>query len=168
MNNCYYHQNQEAVGQCQSCGKFICLDCFNLTQGHICYDCAQQMNSKYKKNLLINLIITLIIVAAWIVAIVLMDKPDMEVYSYLIILVVGVVPAWRMLSVVTNRMFSNTVFIGGALAAYVIVKAVFSLVCSIAMLPYYLIKLIAGIVKFIKQSKNYKLIAKTHNELLNK
>lgn len=168
MNNCYYHQNEEAVGQCQICGKYLCRDCFNLTQGHICYDCAQEINNKNKKNLLINAIITLIIVAAWVVALIMMDNPDLKTYTNIIVLVVGVVPAWRMLSIVTNKMFANTTFVGGAIAAYFIVKAVLSIVCSLVMLPYYVIKLIVGFVKYIKESKNYKLVEQNHLSLMNK
>lgn len=48
---CYYHKEEEAVGQCQGCGKFLCKECFDKNGG-FCDDCksAQKENVKSQLN----------------------------------------------------------------------------------------------------------------------
>ena len=45
---CYYHPEREAVGPCALCGKSLCKDCFELTKGHYCYDCAKNIHDNVK------------------------------------------------------------------------------------------------------------------------
>lgn len=166
MSQCYYHQGREAVGQCQECGKFLCYDCFNLTVGHLCYDCAQALNRQRKKEMLFNLVTTIVLTAIWIAAFITMRFNS--TVSLILLLIAGIYPARRMLTYISRRFFPSLIVTWFVYGLMFIIKLILAFICSIFMLPYYIIKLIISIVKYTKENKNYKLIEENHAHLMGK
>ena len=47
--NCSRHCEQPAVGQCPECGAGLCEECYEYTQGHLCYNCVSGYYHEQKK-----------------------------------------------------------------------------------------------------------------------
>lgn len=47
---CYYHEDRDAVGTCQDCGKALCRDCASKYTPVLCPDCAQRRQNQRVAN----------------------------------------------------------------------------------------------------------------------
>ena len=48
MSNCHLHPQQETLGGCTSCGRFVCEICLNKVQGKIVCDTCVRLNSTHQ------------------------------------------------------------------------------------------------------------------------
>lgn len=49
---CYYHPEEEAVGQCVDCGKFLCKECASKYKPVLCDDCYETRRRNNELDLL--------------------------------------------------------------------------------------------------------------------
>lgn len=97
---CFNHTDREAVGQCQSCGKGLCKDCFQQNGG-LCNECVHASNSanfednynkllndltRYRSKLYIKLIGGLVLGVIISIAYFILSKNDIQTYWPFIIM----------------------------------------------------------------------------------
>ncbi len=169
MDKCYYHPEKEVVGQCASCGRFLCYDCFNVTQGHLCYECAQQLNYQIKQEFKSNLILAIVMGIAWIVGVLLINLFDSDTMYYIgvgLILVTGFIPGWRIATKILDKIFSGWIIGGLFLLFYYIIKFIIALLFAEISIVIYVIKTIISSVAYNKAKKNFELIEEYQKELV--
>lgn len=48
---CYKHEGRKVVGTCPQCGKFMCKECTEKYESHLCEDCEAKAQEKVQKQL---------------------------------------------------------------------------------------------------------------------
>lgn len=46
-HSCCMHTDRAAVAQCPNCGAYLCLDCYNQYEDHLCENCTYEKNYVY-------------------------------------------------------------------------------------------------------------------------
>ncbi len=65
---CYRHPERQAVAQCPNCGAFMCRDCYNRYEGHMCKNCTYENNKAYISRIRTSLIwAAVFFVLGWII-----------------------------------------------------------------------------------------------------
>ncbi|MCR4897665.1 MAG: hypothetical protein K5892_00410 [Acholeplasmatales bacterium] len=161
--SCYYHTDREPIGTCPICNKQLCKDCFELTVGHICFDCSMAMHSEAKKNLIVTCIIAILSIIAFFVGVILMNKGDNMLWvGGLIYLIACIVPAWRFLGWLANKMFGPREYFGYMILIAFIIKLILAIFISLVVPFVYIILLIIAIVRYVKINKDMKLVKQSH------
>ncbi len=166
---CYYHPQREAIGTCPVCEKQLCSDCFDLTVGHYCYDCAVNETIGLKKLFMKNLIVSILTILCFIVGGILftLDSIGDAKYIGLALMVVGgFYPAWKFLGALANRVLGARVYYGFMIALAIIIKFVLSVFVSFFVPIVYLVKTIIALVNYSKQNKNLKVLNELHHKNL--
>ncbi len=99
---CYYHEDREAVGTCQTCGKSLCRECASLYTPLTCEDChreivARSINEREKArqdnifDAKVNLIKTLGIGCIFGIALIAFNvySKETDVKQYILAFVLG-------------------------------------------------------------------------------
>ncbi|MDL2257611.1 hypothetical protein LJC42_00435 [Eubacteriales bacterium OttesenSCG-928-K08] len=84
-HSCYYHSGSLVVGTCDICGKNLCRECFDETQG-ICPQCVTDVFKEKRreriKNLVIDGIFTVLIFLSIMLNSLLLDVSYIPVYVF--------------------------------------------------------------------------------------
>lgn len=65
---CYRHPERQAVAQCPNCGAFLCRECYNRYEGHMCKNCTYENNKAYISRVRNSLIwAAVFFVLGWII-----------------------------------------------------------------------------------------------------
>jgi len=168
--SCYYHEGREEVAVCPQCGKQLCRDCASLTQEGLCYNCAMANNETVKNVFIKDTVWFIVLLIGFIVSVSLLTNYGFEgtegTIGIIIFVLVGVGPAWRLLS--RNTKSSGTVYVedGQTVFGLLIFKGLLALFLSIFMPISYFIKFFVNLRNFIKVKKNITAI-KEHWEYIN-
>lgn len=77
---CYYHEDRDAVAQCNVCGKGLCKECADMSNPPICRDCCSEIEVNVKdeaKKLIIRSILLFILGGIFGVVLIISTKsPD--------------------------------------------------------------------------------------------
>lgn len=157
---CYYHEGVEDVAICPQCGKKLCRGCASVTVEGICYNCAIQNNLKVKNTFFIDLALSIILCAAYIVGIIFIES-----FGIFLIIGVGFIPSWRALTWIANGIFGVRVYDGAMWFGMLLAKIFLSAILSAFVPLIYFVKLILNIGKFRNVSKNIKCIEENFNSI---
>ena len=58
---CFYHPNEDAVAQCQKCGRGLCHPCATNNNRLVCRNCSDEKVEKEKMSSVLTLIISIIV-----------------------------------------------------------------------------------------------------------
>lgn len=65
---CYRHPERQPVAQCPSCGAYMCQQCYDRYEGHLCKNCTYENNQAYISRIRTSLIFAAIFfVLGWII-----------------------------------------------------------------------------------------------------
>ena len=163
---CYYHPEREAVGPCALCGKSLCKDCFELTKGHYCYDCAKNIHDNVKSEVKKDAIWCSIMIFAAILFAVFACIPDF--FEGQIYVVGGLfvfacfVPAWKICGRIADRLLGERVYVGAMLLLAFITKFILSVFLSFIVPIIYLILLFINIHRYRYVKKDMEAIEAIH------
>lgn len=160
---CYYHEGVEDVAICPQCGKKLCRGCASLTVGGVCYNCAMQSHLKVQKTFKTDLILAIICSIVCIISLILIFlKVEL---SALGIIIVGIVPAWRILTWLANSILPPRVYAVWLYILLTIVKAILAFFLSAIVPIIYIIKVIVGISKFRTTKKEIEILNSNFNAI---
>ncbi len=158
---CYYHNEREVVGKCKTCGKELCQECYDLTNGRACYACADNAKRDAKKNIIKNIVLFSItaVVLIFVVLVLGAKVIDNEIIQYVAI-GVGIaglfIPGWIYAGVPLNIAF-NTKSSRNTLK-YLFIRFLLAIVCGALSIVIYLISLFVGISRLSKANKDVKIL----------
>ena len=167
---CYYHPDREAVGTCPGCGKNLCKDCFDLTTGHYCYDCARNVHDNAKAEIKGSLIWCSIILAATLIFALMVSLPKFfEGQIYVgggLYLFACFVPAWKILGKIADRLLGERVYVGLMLLLAFITKVILAIFLSFVVPVIYLISLFINIHHYKVIKKDMDAIEAMHQNIV--
>lgn len=161
--SCYYHSDREPVGTCPTCNKQLCKDCFELTVGHVCYDCAKEIHRQAKSSLKLSTIIAIITVTAGIVGIILMSQGgNMNFIGGGIYILACIVPAWKFLSKLANKILGPREYFGLMIFFAFFIKLLLAIFISLVVPFVYIVLAIMSIINYNRVNKDMKNIEASH------
>ncbi|RIA78033.1 hypothetical protein EI71_00610 [Anaeroplasma bactoclasticum] len=167
---CYYHSNREAVGTCPGCGKNLCKDCFDLTTGHYCYDCAKNSHDEVKAELKGGVIWCSIVLIATAIFIFFFTGPQMfkeqGIVGGIIYVLACFFPAWKICTRLADRILGDRLYAGMMLIAAFVIKVLLALLISAIVPIIYLINLFINIHRFRFVKKDMEAIEVMHQNNL--
>ena len=165
--SCFYHSDRDAVATCPQCGKYLCHDCASVTTDGICYNCAIAANEEVKNIFKAETITFVILLIGVIVSFCLIgnSNKDYLTIGWIVLIICGVIPAWKFLTRVADAILGNRVYVGAVWFGVIIFKAVLSLFVSIFMPFWYGIKFFINLNRYLKVKKNMKLLEEHYNSI---
>lgn len=140
---CYKHGERLAVTKCSQCGKFLCQECAEYFEPHLCVDCAMSYAGEIKASMIKSIVLSVVFM---IIGILLIKSPSG-------ILLAGIPYGWGILNRITPSMFLWLSWIGWIV--YFIIKLVIAYCIGLIALP---IKLIRNIYQLNKINKIMKTV----------
>lgn len=155
--SCFFHQNKENVAQCPQCGKYLCRECGSLTTGGLCYACSKQIHDNAKNELIFTIISCIVMIICYIVGVIFTTNENQNM-GILFFTIGGIIPAWKILTRIADRLFGVRAYAGMMLVIAFFVKLILSIFLGFTMIFVYIVKLLINIINYVRISKDMKII----------
>lgn len=158
---CYYHNTEDAVGQCLECGRELCSSCMDKYDPPLCMKCVMKFLNKEKMEKVYTLILTMVLmIIGYFSNILVGDNESIKVSFIFAILYGGIPCGWTFITNQTNIVLQETPAI--LFVFYIVIKLISSFIIGWAVLPYVTV---SGIIRLFSIHKSKKSILK--NEIFN-